>query len=72
MIKQYCVADQERDTITLREKYLSLILACCYLPLIFFTVRNLIRFYDKERQKIYSFMPVVNILLFTCVYRRPG
>jgi hypothetical protein len=72
LIKQFCVADQDRDTITLKEKYFSIGVIACYLPLIFFTVKNLIRFYDKERQKIYSFMPVVNILLFTCVYSRRG
>ncbi len=70
-INQFCVADQDRDTITHLEKIFALILAGCYLPLLFFTVLNLIRFYDKERNKIYSFMPVANILLFTCVYRRP-
>lgn len=68
IIRQSCVNDQERDAITDKEKIVSFILLILYIPLIFMTIKNLIRFYDKERQKIYNFMPTINILLFTCIY----
>lgn len=68
MISEICVRDKTRDAITNNEKLVGLILVAAYLPLLFMTVKNLVRYYDKERQKVYSFLPTLNILLFTCVY----
>lgn len=68
MMSEVCVRDKQRDAITNNEKLASLILLVCYIPLLFMTVKNLVRYYDKERQKVYSFLPTMNILLFTCVY----
>lgn len=70
IISEYCVKDSARDLITTREKFVSLILVLIYLPLLFFIIKNIMKFYEKERLKIYNFMPQINILLFTCVYAR--
>lgn len=48
-----------------------MILICAYLPLVYITVGNLIKYYDQqENKKEYRFMPTMNILLFTCIYSR--
>ena len=70
MISEICVRDKRRDAITNNEKLVGLVLVALYIPLLFMTVKNLVRYYDKERQKVYSFLPTLNILLFTCVYCR--
>jgi hypothetical protein len=70
MMSEICIRDKQRDTITNNEKLVALFLVIMYLPLLFMTVKNLIQYYDKERQKVYSFLPTLNILLFTCVYSR--
>ena len=65
---ELCVVDADRDSITDKEKAFSCVIVACYIPLLVYTVLNLVRFYDKERQKIFNFIPTVNILLFTCIY----
>ena len=70
LISELCVRDEDRDSITNKEKVVALVIVMLYIPLMFTTIKNLIRFYDKERQKVYSFMPTINILLFTCIYTR--
>ena len=68
LVLEYCVRDQDRDTITNKEKAVAMILICAYLPLVYITVGNLIKYYDQENKKEYRFMPTMNILLFTCIY----
>lgn len=71
LVLEYCVRDQERDTITNKEKAVAMILICAYLPLVYITVGNLVKYYDQqENKKEYRFMPTMNILLFTCIYSR--
>lgn len=72
MMSEICIRDKHRDTITNNEKLVSFFIVVMYVPLLFMTVKNLIQYYDKERQKVYSFLPTLNILLFTCVYSELG
>lgn len=69
-ILEECVRDRSRDAITNNEKLVSTFLVIVYIPLLLMTIKNLVRFYEKERQKIYNFMPTINVLLFTCIYTR--
>ena len=55
--------------ITSEEKQVAVLMALGgYIPLMVLAVRNLYLHYRRERQKIFNFIPTVNILLFTCIY----
>lgn len=65
-----CVREWTRNTITKREKIFAIFLFIAFAPLIYFTITNLLKFYEKERKKYYHFIPRINLLLFTVVYSR--
>jgi len=65
-----CVREAIRDTITPTEKVVSLILLLFYIPLIISTIKNVLKFYEKERKKYYHFIPRINLLLFTTIYSK--
>lgn len=65
-----CVREWTRNTITGKEKIFSIVLFVAFSPLTYLTIKNLLKFYEKERKKYYHFIPRVNLLLFTAVYSR--
>ena len=69
-LRQNCVNQSSRDTLTEKEKLISILLLVTYTPLIYFTVKNMLKFYEKERKKYYHFIPRINLLLFTTVYSK--
>lgn len=69
-IRQNCVRQNSRDNITEKEKLVSILLILSYAPLIYLTIKNLLKFYEKERKKYYHFIPRINLLLFTTVYSK--
>jgi hypothetical protein len=69
-IQSACVREHLRDTITFKEKLVSLVLLGLYAPLIYSTIKNVLKFYEKERKKYYHFIPRINLLLFTAVYSK--
>lgn len=65
-----CVSEWTRNTITTKEKLISVCLFMAFSPLVYLTIKNLLKFYEKERKKYYHFIPRINLLLFTSIYSR--
>ena len=65
-----CVRQSIRETITDKEKWISFVIFFFYVPLTYLTLKNVLKFYKKERKKQYHFIPTINLLLFTAVYSK--